>query len=37
MEKDVQTKQYLSAPERFADLINGVVCSGKNIIKPTDL
>lgn len=37
MERDVQTKQYLSVPERFADLINGVVCSGKNIIKPTDL
>ncbi len=37
MEKDLQEKGYLCAPERFADLINGVVCGGKNIVQPSDL
>lgn len=37
MEKDLQEKEYLHAPERFADLINGVVCGGKKILLPSDL
>lgn len=37
MEKDLQKKGYLYAPERFADLINGVVCGGRRILLPSDL
>lgn len=37
MEKDLQEKGYLCTPERFADLINGVVCGGKEILRPSDL
>lgn len=37
MEKDLQKKGYLYDSERFADLINGVVCSGKRILNPSDL
>ena len=37
MEKDLQKKGYFYDPERFADLINGVVCSGKRILSPSDL
>lgn len=37
MEKDLQKKGYFYDPERFADLINGVVCSGKSILSPSDL
>lgn len=29
MEKDLQKKGYFNDPERFADLINGVICSGR--------
>lgn len=37
MEKDLQKKGYFYDPERFADLINGVMCSGrqrKDITRP---
>lgn len=37
MGKDLQEKGYLCTPERFADLINGVVCGGKEILRPSDL
>lgn len=37
MEKDLQEKGYLCVPERFADLINGVVCGGRKIVQPSDL
>lgn len=37
MEKDLQKKGYFYDPERFADLINGVMCSGRQIVSPTDL
>lgn len=37
MEKDLQKKGYFSDPERFADLINGIIFSGKQILMPTDL
>lgn len=37
MVKDLQKKGYLYASERFADLINGVVCGGKEILRPSDL
>lgn len=37
MNKDLQKKGYLYDPMRFADLINGIVCSGKQILSPADL
>lgn len=37
MERDLQKKGYLCDPERFANLINGVVCEGKKILQPSDL
>ncbi len=37
MEKDLQKKKYLYDAERFADLINGVLCRGKQIIYPDSL
>lgn len=37
MEKDLQKKGYFNDPERFADLINSVVCSGRRVIEPSDL
>lgn len=37
MEKDLQKKGYFHDPERFADLINGVICSGRRVIEPSDL
>lgn len=37
MGKDLHKKGYLYASERFADLINGVVCGGKKILLPSDL
>lgn len=37
MKKDLQKKGYFYDPERFADLINGVVCSGRQILSPEDL
>lgn len=37
MEKDLQKKGYFYAPERFADLINGLICAGKEIVSPSDL
>ena len=37
MEKDLREKGYLCVPERFADLINGVVCGGREILQPSDL
>lgn len=37
MEKDLQKKGYFYDPERFADLINGVLCSGRQVVVPSDL
>lgn len=37
MEKDLQKKGYFNDPERFADLINGIVFSGRQILISTDL
>ena len=37
MEKDLQKKSYFSDEERFADLINGLVGAGKEIVTPSDL
>ena len=37
MEKDLRKKGYFYDPERFADLINGVMCSGRQIVSPADL
>ena len=37
MEKDLQKKSFFSDEERFADLINGIVGAGKEIITPSDL
>lgn len=37
MEKDLQKKAYFYVPERFADLINGVLCAGRQVVAPSDL
>ena len=37
MERDLQKKGYFYDPERFADLINGVLCSGRQVLAPSDL
>lgn len=37
MEKDLKKKRYLYDSARFADLINGVICSGKRILSASDL
>lgn len=37
MKRDLQKKGYFYDPERFADLINGVVCSGRQILSPSNL
>lgn len=36
-EKDLFINQYLENPEHFADIYNGTVFRGKQIIKPEDL
>ncbi len=35
--KDLQKKGYLYDPERFADLVNGVVCAGRQVLAAEDL
>ncbi len=35
--KDLQKKGYLYDPERFADLVNGVVCAGRQVLAAADL
>ena len=35
--KDLQKKGYLYDPARFADLINGVVCAGRQVLAAEDL
>jgi len=37
MEKDLQKKSYFSDEKRFADLINGIVGAGKELIVPSDV
>ena len=37
LEKDLRKKKYLYDTERFADLINGTVCHGKQLVKAMDL
>ena len=37
MEKDLQKRGYFYVPERFADLINGVLCAGRQVVAPSDL
>lgn len=37
MENDVLTKEFFSDDERYADLINGLGCDGKRIVKKEDL
>ncbi len=36
-EKDVVSIDYLSEPERLADLVNGYVCQGEGIFQPNDI
>ena len=36
-EKDLFINQYLEDPEHFADIYNGTVFHGKQILKPDDL
>lgn len=33
-EKDVISVEYFEEPERFADLVNGYVFSGEQVVKP---
>ncbi len=35
--EDLQKKGYLYDPERFADLVNGVVCAGRQVLAAEDL
>ena len=35
--KDLRKKGYLYAPERFADLVNGVLCGGRQVLAASDL
>ena len=35
--EDLQKKGYLYDPERFADLVNGVVCAGRQVLVAEDL
>ncbi len=35
--KDLQKKDYLYDPARFADLVNGVVCAGRQVLAASDL
>lgn len=37
MEKDSLLKNYLSDDQRFADLMNGFIFHGEQVIKPQDL
>ena len=37
MENDVLTKEFFSDDERYADLINGLGCDGKQIVRKEDL
>lgn len=37
MTKDIEWKEYLSDDERYADIINGIGCGGKQIITGADL
>lgn len=37
MKKDLHKKSYFYDTARFADLINGVLCSGRQILLPSDL
>ena len=35
--KDVEEKRFMQIPENFADLCNGVLFGGEQIIKPAEL
>lgn len=37
MERDVGWKGYLSDDERYADVINGIACGGRQVVKKSDL
>ena len=37
MEKDVAQFRFLSDNERYADLINGAVFGGRQVVRGTDL
>lgn len=37
LERDLCSKEFYSDDERYADLINGVVCGGEQIVKKEDL
>lgn len=36
-EQDVNTKEYFLLEERVADLVNGVMLEGRQLIKPEDV
>ncbi len=37
MERDLCSKEFYSDDERYADLINGIVCGGEQVVKKEDL
>ena len=37
MKQDLLAKRYYSDNRRFADLINGIVCNGIQVVKQEDL
>lgn len=37
MKKDIGWKSYFEDARRYADIINGIGCRGKQFVKPDDL
>lgn len=37
MKKDADWKEFFSDDERYADIINGLACQGKQIVSKDDL
>lgn len=37
MRQDIEWKEFFSDDERYADVINGLVCGGRQVVKKTDL
>lgn len=37
MSKDICTREFYSDPARYADVINGVLCGGAQVVKPENL
>ena len=37
MVRDLQWKEYFSDDERYADIINGIACRGRQVVMKEDL